>query len=157
MQWSKKGCHRCLIRGLSCQYTYPVYRKRRKRRKPGSTKTPNSSLSNAATLTNAMPQSASDVLSRTPRPQISLAPGSPSMEGGMGSKLCDCTSSMLSLLEESEIEGDWLSLRTIDHFLRLNKHRLARCYRVLECQACSSKFEFDNVGHHDLPNNGVST
>lgn len=94
--------------------------------------------------------------SRTPRPQISLAPGSPSMEGGMGSELCDCTSSMLSLLVESEIDGDRVSLRTTDRFVRLNKHRLARCYRVLECQACSSKFEFDNVGHHKLPNNGVS-
>jgi hypothetical protein len=122
---------------LSCRYTYSVNRKRQKRRRTVSAETSGSSPSNAPTLTNTAPHSASGMLFKTRRPSISVVPGSSSIKGRISSKLCDCTSSMLSLLEESEIEGDRLYLRTTDYFLRLNKHDLARCYRVLECRACS--------------------
>ena len=68
----------------------------------------------------------------------SVAQRPPSVEERPALKSCQCVSFMLSLLEASEIEGDRLSLGTIDHFLRLNKHGLAQSNRVLDCQECCS-------------------
>jgi hypothetical protein len=223
----RRGCHRCLTRGLSCRYAYPVNRSGQQRQRISSKETLDPSPSDGRIATSSAPQTAcrsltpssesfsqesnrhlgphstlgntsvtsiqpktdilgmgshasavskfscdfvapyapltqqsrlstddmftsisataSDALTRdspscllldTRGPTPSIAQWSPSMEEHVAPKPCQCVSSMLSLLEESEIEGERLALGTIDHFLRLNKHGLARCNRVLGCQEC---------------------
>ena len=62
----------------------------------------------------------------------------PSIEDRSTTKSCQCVLIMLSLLEDAETEGERLCLGMIDHFLRLNKHGLAKCHRVLDCGNCCS-------------------
>ena len=227
----RNGCHRCLTRGLSCEYHVPASRSGRKRRSINSMETPDPaqfhsdsriSISSASQSTcrpqtrssesppkdsnaNLAPQrtpryksstdlqdtthivrmeshapaasgficdfvapyaptteqrklsvdnmctsirvtasdagqeeSASCTLFETAEPNRPSGKSSSSAIDEINTKPCQCVSSMLSLLAESEIEGERLSLRTVDQFLRLNKHGLARCNRVLGCQECCS-------------------